>query len=290
MNTDTLLTPLIPDSVPVRPAEFPTDKLYISKDFPDLIHFYTSTLPSSTTLSTTRASSAFFQVQPFPQKTLTPKVRMEALNDWILPVLMICFAIIAWIRVSYRSRFTQLVQAFYSKQSMNLLIREGGGAYDLINLSLGFIFICSVALLLFQFLESRSGPAASGSLHFLLFLVLAGSIVLWLVFRLFLVRLLGWTFRTFEITSQYLMSSMTYHFMIGIILLPFLVIIAYTHSDLILYISLGITGILFLLKLFRGIVIGLSDTKFSIFYLFFYLCTVEILPILTIIKIAKNYL
>ena len=119
-------------------------------------------------------------------------------------------------------------------------------------------------------------------------MALAAGIVIWLLFRLFLIRLLGWTFRNFEVTSQYLMSSMAYHFMIGIALLPFLVINAYTHSDVILYISLGLAAILFLLKLIRGIVIGLGDTKFSIFYLFFYLCTVEILPVLAIVKIAKD--
>jgi hypothetical protein len=100
--------------------------------------------------------------------------------------------------------------------------------------------------------------------------------------------MLGWTFRNFEVTSQYLMSSMAYNFIIGIAVLPFLVVNTYTHSDIVLYISLGMTAILYLVRLVRGIVIGLGDTKFSIFYLFFYLCTVEILPILAIIKVAKD--
>jgi len=288
MNDDSLLTPLLPDSVPVKTAAPRPDEVYISKDFPDLIRCHSLTSSAGETQSATKTPVSFFQVQPFSQKEFTPAIRMESLNDWIVPVLLICFTIFAWVRVTYRKRFTQLVQTAYSKQYMNLLIREGGGAYDLINLSLGFIFICSSALLMFQFNESLSGPSSSGSLRFLLFMALAAGIVIWLLFRLFLIRLLGWTFRNFEVTSQYLMSSMAYHFMIGIALLPFLVINAYTHSDVILYISLGLAAILFLLKLIRGIVIGLGDTKFSIFYLFFYLCTVEILPVLAIVKIAKD--
>jgi len=288
MNDDSLLTPLLPDPVPLKTVTPRTDEVYIAKDFPDLIHYHTLPSPAKETQSSTNVPVSFFQMQPFHKKEFQQAIRIEALNDWFVPVLLICFTIVAWVRVTYRKRFTQLVQAAYSKQYMNLLIREGGGGYDLINLSLGFIFICSSALLLFQFNESLTGPSSSGSLRFLLFMALAAGIVIWLLFRLFLIRLLGWTFRNFEVTSQYLMSSMAYHFIIGIALLPFLVINAYTHSDVILYLSLGLAAILFLLKLIRGIVIGLGDTKFSIFYLFFYLCTVEILPVLAIVKIAKD--
>lgn len=288
MNNDSLLTPLLPDSVPVMPAAPRPDEVYIAKDFQDLLRNHTTVLPAGATSHAVIEPAAYFQIQPFPKKEFTAAVRTETLNDWIVPVLLICFTIFAWVRITYRKRFTQLVQTAYSKQYMNLLIREGGGGYDLINLSLGFIFICSIALLFFQFNESLSFPSPSGSHNFVLFLALAGGIVIWLLFRLFLIRLLGWTFRNFEVTSQYLMSSMAYNFIIGIALLPFLVINAYTRSDVILYISLGLTAILYLVRLVRGIVIGLGDTKFSIFYLFFYLCTVEILPILAIIKIAKD--
>ncbi len=288
MNIDSLLTPLLPDSVPVMPVALRPDEVYIANDFQDLLHYYQETLPAGDVQPVVKEPVSFFQIQPFQKKEFTAEVRTEILNDWIVPVLLICFTIFAWVRVTYRKRFTQLFQAAYSKQYMNLLIREGGGAYDLINLSLGFIFICSIALLFFQFNESLSGTSPSDSLNFILFLALAGGIVIWLLFRLFLIRMLGWTFRNFEITSQYLMSSMAYHFIIGIVLLPFLVVNAYTRSDVILYISLGLTAILYLVKLVRGIVIGLGDTKFSIFYLFFYLCTVEILPILAIIKVAKD--
>ena len=137
MNQDSLLTPLLPDSVPVKPVTLGADEVYISRDFPDLIHFYTSTLPATVLRPDAKAPVSYFQTQPFHQKEFTPEVRTEVLNDWIIPVLLICFSIFAWVRVSYRKRFTQLVQASYSKQYMNLLIREGGGGYDLINLSLG---------------------------------------------------------------------------------------------------------------------------------------------------------
>lgn len=288
MNNDSLLTPLLPDSVAVTPSAHRPDEVYIAKDFPDLLNHHTSTLPDLKSQPAEKPAVSYFQMQPFPKKDFTPVVRMESLNDWVVPVLLICFSILAWVRITYRKRFTQMVQAAYSKQYMNLLIREGGGAYDLINLSLGFIFICAIALLFFQFNESLSGPSSPGSLRFLLFLALAGGIVIWLLFRLLRIRVLGWTFRNFEATSQYLMSSMAYNFIIGIALLPFLVVNAFTHSVIFLYISLGLTALLYLVRLFRGIVIGLGDTKFSIFYLFFYLCTVEILPILAIVKVAKD--
>lgn len=267
-----------------------SDRPFVAKDFAHMITFYKDSAQSSALTGTTEKQISFFQERAFQSQPMVAHERTEILNDWILPVFLICFSILSWILVSYRKRFNHVVKATYSKQQLGFLIREGGGSYDLINLSLGFVFVTVLALLMYQATEPITGSSWPVGSRLPFFLITAGGIIAWLLVRLALIRILGWTFKNFEITSQYLMNSMAFHFIMGIILLPFLVISIYTFIPAFLYLSLGIAGILFILRLFRGIIIGLSDTNFSIFYLFFYLCTVEILPVLVIVKIAKDNL
>jgi hypothetical protein len=71
----------------------------------------------------------------------------------------------------------------------------------------------------------------------------------------------------------------------GIILLPALVGIVYLNSTIILYITLIICVLLFIFRFMRGFFIGLTLTKFSYLFLFVYLCTLEIMPVLMLIKL-----
>jgi hypothetical protein len=75
----------------------------------------------------------------------------------------------------------------------------------------------------------------------------------------------------------------------GMLLLPLLLLSHYSSKALFLNISIGIISILLIIKLYRSFLIGLADQKFSLFHLFLYLCTLEILPILVIAKFIDKY-
>jgi hypothetical protein len=290
MNADSLLGPVLlnhPDSGP--PITRQDIHPEIVPDIPHLLKFYSNN-KDTTGQSTAQVKGPYFQDKPFTHRDFQSLPRNQVVNDWVLPVLIMCLIILAWIRFSYRKRFGLIIQSSFSRQNLSLLIREGGYGYDLINLSLGLVFIAATALLFYQLMVEVSGMPESGKISLLLFFGIMAGIIAWLMIRLVMIRLLEWIFKTRETTTLYVMSTMSFHFILGILLLPFLVFNAYTEIRFILYVSLAVAGIIFILKIFRGIIIGLSDTKFSIFYLFFYLCTVEILPILVIIKLAKDYL
>jgi hypothetical protein len=289
MIADSLLGPVL-DHLPSEPAMVRQDEApKIIPGFPGLISFY-SEQGTSGNITDQSFKGAYFQEKPFPGKDFQATIRPTVTSDWILVVLLLCLVIITWIRFSYKKRLGLILQSSFSKQNLTLLIREGGFGYDMINLSLGFVFIITLALLLYLASTGITGNSSGGEGSLMIFLALVAGIIVWLIFRLVLIRLLRWTFKTNETTTFYLMNTMTFQIIIGIFLLPLLVMNVYAHTPFLLFISLGVGSILFILKLFRGLIIGLSDTNFSIFYLFFYLCTVEILPILVIVKLAMNYL
>jgi hypothetical protein len=78
--------------------------------------------------------------------------------------------------------------------------------------------------------------------------------------------------------------------MIGLLLLPVNILLAYASSEIstwVLWITIGIISLLFLYRLVRAVGIWTGIPGFSVFYLFLYLCAFEIAPLLIIWKIAN---
>jgi hypothetical protein len=97
------------------------------------------------------------------------------------------------------------------------------------------------------------------------------------------------TFKNKETAKEYIQNILIYNLVTGIILLPLLLLIIYTYHELFLYMAGGLILIMIFLRFIRGVAIGLSDTKFSLFHLFLYLCTLEILPIIVAAKFLSKY-
>jgi hypothetical protein len=64
----------------------------------------------------------------------------------------------------------------------------------------------------------------------------------------------------------------------------FLLIYLYSQITFFLHLSLTILSIFIVLRIIRSSIIGLRLTNFSIYYLFLYLCSFEILPVIWIYK------
>jgi len=97
------------------------------------------------------------------------------------------------------------------------------------------------------------------------------------------------TFKNTETAKEYIQNILIYNLVLGILLLPLLLLIVYTYHELFLYIAGGLVLIMIFLRFMRGVAIGLSDPKFSLFHLFLYLCTLEILPLVVAAKFLSKY-
>jgi hypothetical protein len=93
-------------------------------------------------------------------------------------------------------------------------------------------------------------------------------------------------------TNEYLRNIFLFNKIFGLIVFPLLV--AHPFIDIkfrfiFIYAGIIIFVLLFILRIFRGIVISVKN-KFSIFYIILYLCTLEILPVLIFYKLYNSYI
>jgi len=253
-----------------------------------------------TSTDTTITLQSATPMQPVFEKSMFQNHRLQptdfqinrtynAQPDWVLAVLVCCFILLAWVRVFYPKRIQQIFRAPFSKRFINQLTRDGNLFRERIAVALGMVYILTFALLFYECNEKVFGITIQGVTGISFYgLIIAMSIGI-LAVKVTLVQFLGAIFKTRETTNNYLLNLLIFALLSGPVLLTALVFIVYLKSVVILYICLLIFILLLAFRFMRGFFIGMALTKFSYLFLFVYLCSLEILPVLVLIKILLNY-
>ena len=99
------------------------------------------------------------------------------------------------------------------------------------------------------------------------------------------VRLAGLVFNTIEMARKQVRIYFNSNIALGVFLLPLLFILLVIPEIYVLYGILFIVSIVFLIRWIQVISLGISITHFNFFHLILYLCTLEIIPMVVLIKI-----
>jgi len=122
-----------------------------------------------------------------------------------------------------------------------------------------------------------------------IFLVFSLIIIAFFVLKSLIEFIIAFIFNTFSAFKAYFTDHL---YLLGIgSLLQFILIIFYSYSQIgfILWVSISIMIIFFIYRLIRSFIIGYQLTSFSKSYLFLYLCSLEILPLIWIYKWITDY-
>ncbi len=183
----------------------------------------------------------------------------------------------------YHSRLSAVVKAFFTMRFANQLARE---EYSLSHpasliLSVNFLLTCSIFIL--QLISSNRIFSAFVDSDFISFLVVFIS-----VFTVYLVKIIslvifGFIFDKKQVIAEYIFTIFLVNQIIGIGFIPVIIVVAYGNqllSDVFIYAGIALVILLFIIRVGKGTVSALSGKEVTPFYLFLYLCTLEILPLL----------
>jgi hypothetical protein len=240
------------------------------------------------TSGTTSTPPPFLFTAP-ANMVLKPLASYEPVNNWIFWILFAGFAVLTMTRY-YHQRRLKLLSASILKRSAALqLIRESPVYSHRSFLPLLSIYIISVTLLIQQTSEIFSPGSTEGIKTLLFFAQFLGIYLVFSLLKILVIWLISVTFKNPDTAKEYIQNILIYNLVLGILLLPLLLLIIYTYHELFLYIAGGLIICILSLRFFRGVAIGLSDSKFSLFHLFLYLCTLEILPFAIAAKFLSKY-
>jgi len=260
----------------------PADTLLKFSDY--TVYDYVTPIPPSQQLTQT---TSLFTPHALRKTHNGPLPVTKQPTDWITIVFVCCLFIFAWVQSSYSKRLAQIYRAVAQPYFVNQLEREGNLFKERIMLGLGAIYYAVSSLFIFQICrEFDVIPSGINNLTFtaVIFLgVIVGNLLKFLA-----VYITGVIFLTHEASRQYSLNILIFNHIIGLILFPITVFSFYYSNIYILLTGSIIISLLMAYRFFRGILIGLQNKNYNLFYLFLYLCTLEILPLLFIYAILSN--
>jgi hypothetical protein len=232
---------------------------------------------------------SLFTGHRLPAKVLRPSAKQGTTADYTISAMLLCLLIFTWVQRFYAKRLRQVFKAAFLPRYLNQLERDGNLFTERISLGLSVVFVLVFTLALGQIAENKFGLGFSSENGVLLYLLLCGAVCsIWLV-KSSLIKILGIIFKTELYSQAYLFNNLIFNMITGIILFFPVVMTAYVDPEVYTWVSIVIIFILLIYKSLRGIIIGLSNSDFSVLYLFVYLCTLEILPFVILYRTLSEF-
>ncbi|MCW3083934.1 MAG: hypothetical protein JWP12_1300 [Bacteroidetes bacterium] len=205
-------------------------------------------------------------------------------------VLFISFVVFVWLYVSNRKRLNLLVKGFYTSKSSNQLSRDEYTASNRMGLILSLLFLLTITLFVGQVSDYYGLVFPGGKVIGYGIIVLV--LLLLYAVKIITVQLSGFVFKTGKETAEYVSTLFVFINLLGLFMLPVVMCLAFFRQvspTIFIYTGYAIILGFVCIRLIRGIVIGFNSNRVSKFYLFLYLCTLEIIPFILIVKLFILY-
>lgn len=197
--------------------------------------------------------------------------------------------LLAFIRAVFAKYFRNIFLLFFQTSLRQKQTRDQLLQNNLASLLTNFLFLVSAGIYITLLIRSHNWTNLS------FWWVAAGSaavlLVVYLAKYLFLV-FTGWVFNSKEAAGSYVFVVFLINKILGVVLVPFLLLIAFaaaTVAEVAQTLSLGIIVILFIYRYWVSFMAIRSKLKVNALHFLLYLCAVELLPLLLIYKVLINY-
>lgn len=205
---------------------------------------------------------------------------------YLMAGVMFC---LAFIRAGFPKYFRNLFVVFSQtnirqKQTRDQLLQD-----NFASLLMNLLFFISGGLYITLLIQQQGWTTTP--FWILALASVAALILIYMGKYLFLV-FAGWVFNAKEATGSYVFLVFLVNKIMGVLLVPFILMLAFSASSVVqvsLLLSVIMVGLLFLYRYFVSFNAIRSRLKVHLLHFFLYLCAVEVLPLLLIYKLLVNY-
>ena len=207
-------------------------------------------------------------------------------KELLFYVIIFLVLIFAFLRRLFPKYFNDLFRLFFRTTLKQRQIREQLIQTPLPSLLFNGFFILSTALYIDFLLQHFNIMPVEN--FWLLFLYCSMGLSGIYFIKFLGLKISGWLFNIQEVTDSYIFIVFIVNKMIGICLLPLLVLLAFSQSDIYLIaltLSWCCIGALLIYRIILSFVAVRNQVKVNLFHFFLYLCAFEIAPLLLIYKV-----
>ncbi len=210
---------------------------------------------------------------------------------WLFITLLLLLGLFAGMRIYYGSILMQTLESSVSFQVAARIFDDNSILQKQVDNILYVFYFFSAALLLYV-VETRLGLEPYGLTGGHLYLFNLGLLMMVFLGRVLIVMATGFLFNKTAIYREYLYNIFIFNKLIGVVILPLLLFVIYTDGILIFvfqWIALLAVTVLLIMRLIRGIVFSFRRDV-SIFYMFLYLCALEMAPLILLYRWLEGIL
>jgi hypothetical protein len=209
-------------------------------------------------------------------------------QDWSFFLILIGWTVFASLQFGFAKYIVQVFQSIFNFSIAARLFRERGynNNFGIFRLNIIFFLFLPFPIFLIARDNGMSMMGSSGIEFYLIVFVVVNA---YFMLKILLYKILGSIFSKRETTGELIFNMMLYHNVLGLLLLPVATLHAWVpgFAPFSLFIVPALIAIFYLLSIVRSIYFAFRE-GISIFYLILYLCTLEILPILLVVKLATG--
>jgi hypothetical protein len=213
---------------------------------------------------------------------------------WVLAVIILGIMITGYLYSAFYNQLTDFVRALGNSRIAERLSVEGRAVSNPVSVLLSVNFILIISLFILQLTSSGFFAKYHVKFSFVSFLLIAVTVFLVYLVKILFIKILGFIFDKKEIVEKYIFTVFLVNQMLGLVFIPFVIFIAYSTQSKIFGVENGLIyfGIIvlllgFIVRIWKGVVSVWATEKYW-FYLFLYICTLEILPLLAGIKLVSG--
>ena len=232
------------------------------------------------------AITSLFEGHLLSNKTDKPQLHFTNFDFGVASILLFAFILFVWLYSTNSKRLNQIVKAFYINRYSNQLGRDEITIGNRVSIFLSSLFIISFSLFIYHVANYYGFRRNDNDAIFFIQIIIAICTIYGI--KIVIVRFFGFIFQDQKDSGEYSMMVFLFCNILGLFFLPIVVCMSFVKdvSPLIfIYSGYGVFVLLLLIRVLRGIIIGINSIRVSKFYLFLYLCTLEILPFVIMAKL-----
>jgi Domain of unknown function (DUF4271) len=217
-----------------------------------------------------------------------PVVLFTDFDFGIASILLILTGVFIWLIVFRNKALRSIISVFFLSGYLSSVAQKEVKIENRMALLFFFYFVINMSLFLGNMSTSFGIKILSNTLPpeiNILILLFAAY-----VFKVYGIRMIGYIFQIQTATQFHINTILAFHAVLGFCLFPVLVMLIFVNQlNPSLFLGLGgflIVGLL-LFRILKGINFGRNTASISDFYLFLYLCALELLPLVIVAKLIS---
>ena len=216
------------------------------------------------------------------------RVTHEVLAGWNLIVVAIVLLVVVINKQLYPRQFRQVLSVPGGVAHTNQLLREWNPvrSFLCVSFTVGYIFL--LALFVQKSCVVLSHDVMTYN-NWSMFWTICGCMTGWVLLRYLMLHLVNWLFETRDTVDRQMTVQFSISIFTLIAMMPVLLLLVYNPTKYFVWIGIGLLGLAAVFRLVLGIIETRVATKISAFYIFLYLCALEIAPIATLVTAGWRY-